>query len=133
MRTQEQRCQTDEAGKMRCELIKRTWRQCPGKPSEEIASERSELPPDQLPQPFNFGGQSEWSFGAPFFGRRGHDSPGGGGAGRLPSLFGDGLDQMFAHFDSLFTQMPFGLPHEGPRPHERPRAQPKAPIRVEEI
>ena len=38
----ERRCQTDDAGALRCETIKRKFRHCPGRPAEELSAEHVE-------------------------------------------------------------------------------------------
>ena len=72
----ERRCATDEEGRLRCQMLRRTFRHCPGKPAEEVerieesdgtAAERS-LTPSPFGSGFPFGGGFPFGSGFPFGG-----------------------------------------------------------------
>ena len=130
----ERRCQTDEAGVLRCETLKRMYRHCPGRPPEEISVTKVEdegepMAPSFGSSPPSLGGHL---FGGPFFGR-GSDAGHGHGTVLLP-----GPEAMFQQFDAMVGQL-FG--EHGDRPLRRrpptmaPLQQPSIPpnIRVDEV
>jgi len=44
--SEERRCELGQDGQMRCEVLKRVWRHCPGKPPEQVKVEQSEMTGD---------------------------------------------------------------------------------------
>lgn len=67
----ERRCATDEEGRLRCQMLRRTFRHCPGKPAEEV--ERIEEESDGAAAewsltPSPFGSGSPFGNGFPFGG-----------------------------------------------------------------
>ena len=123
--SQETRCQTDAEGQLRCETLKRLWRHCPGKPPEELKTERSDAGPPQIPQsPF-----------APF---DAHPPR------RLPVESTDGVLGLFAAMEEQMAAMMHGfvggmhrlprLPRDAaPERDERASRPPRQPVRVDEI
>ena len=108
----EQRCQTDDEGKLRCEALKRKWRLCPGQQPVEIERSTSK---EENPQELNGVFTSPWprAFG-------GADAPSRGpGMHPLPP---PDLGGMFQQMDQLFSALFFG--DTTPYMHARPRAAP---------
>ena len=52
----ETRCHTDESGAWKCEELRRKFRHCPGRATEEISVERAETDAPPPRAPFAFGG-----------------------------------------------------------------------------
>jgi len=145
--TEERRCATDAAGETRCELLRRVWRHCPGKPAEEVRTERSEVTGDEaLALAQGLGGGSLFS------------ENGRGGWSMLPGWsephdarsHAEATDPVGAMFSQLERQMEaalrglggFGgmqqmpqMPRRLPpnRPAEAPQQLPASTIRVDEV
>ena len=128
---------------MRCTMLKRAWRHCPGQPPQEIESERSttstEAPQrsDAWPEgrsPWGPEGRSPW-------GPEGRSPWGQQQEGHFPFSGGGGLGDIFGMFAQMEAQMEsmfrgFGGMGDGTQLRPPPRAPtPRAPpqVQVDEV